>query len=145
LWTKHGPITPKRHVTAGQAPTQPMIDSYARLSWNPDTLELEKIHTQFKDNRATIARHGGVLGLELSDGLSAWKRNVRRPDFETLMERATSGVTQGIAIWLTDRLFRQPRDLERHVDLAKSGFLITVRMEPGICPILTTCTSCATR
>ncbi|WNV83847.1 recombinase family protein [Umezawaea sp. Da 62-37] len=101
-----------------------MIDSYARLSWNPDTLELEKIKTQFADNRETIIRHGGVVGLELSDGLSAWKRNVRRPDFETLMERAFSGVTQGIAIWHTDRLFRQPRDLERLIDLAKSGFLI---------------------
>lgn len=65
-----------------------MFDSYARLSWNPATHELEKIETQHEDNHATIERHRGVLGLELQDGLSAWKKNVRRKDFETLLQRA---------------------------------------------------------
>lgn len=62
-----------------------MFDSYARLSWNPTTHELEKIETQHEDNRATIERHRGVLGLELQDGLSAWKKNVRCKDFETML------------------------------------------------------------
>jgi DNA invertase Pin-like site-specific DNA recombinase len=90
----------------------------------PETGELEKIATQLADNRATIERRGGVLGLELADGLSAWKTGVRRPDWERLLERAHSGQSEGIAVWHTDRLFRQPKDLEALIDLADSGFTV---------------------
>ncbi len=51
-----------------------MFDSYARLSRMPDTGELEKIETQWADNRKVVERLGGVLGAELDDGLSAWKK-----------------------------------------------------------------------
>jgi DNA invertase Pin-like site-specific DNA recombinase len=101
-----------------------VFDSYARLSWNPSTRELEKIETQHRDNEATIARHGGTVGRYLDDGLSAWKAGVRRKDFEMLLERAQAGATQGIAVWHVDRLFRQPRDLERLIDLADHGFRV---------------------
>jgi site-specific DNA recombinase len=112
-----------RRNTAG--PTgPPVFDSYARLSWNPSTRELEKIDTQHADNDATILRHGGRAGLCLDDGLSAWKRDVRRPGFEQLLERAGRGESQGIAVWHVDRLFRQPRDLEKLIDLADQGFRV---------------------
>jgi DNA invertase Pin-like site-specific DNA recombinase len=111
-------------VSAGQTAGGPVFDSYARLSWNPSTRELEKIETQHEDNDATITRHGGTVGCYLDDGLSAWKAGVRRKGFETLLDRARSGVTQGIAVWHVDRLFRQPRDLERLIDLADHGFRV---------------------
>jgi DNA invertase Pin-like site-specific DNA recombinase len=118
----------KRDVTAGQRPRQqreqPVYDSYARLSWNPTTRELEKIEDQLSDNQATVTRLNGALGEELSDGLSAWKRNVRRPGWERLLERAASGASDGIVVWHTDRLFRQPRDLERLIELGDQGFLV---------------------
>jgi site-specific DNA recombinase len=110
-------------ITAAQT-ARPVFDSYARLSWNPSTRELEKIDTQHDDNEATIGRHGGTSGLRLDDGLSAWKRNVRRPGFERLLERASRGESQGIAVWHVDRLFRQPRDLEKLIDLADKGFRV---------------------
>jgi DNA invertase Pin-like site-specific DNA recombinase len=65
-----------------------------------------------------------VLGLELADGLSAWKTGVRRPDWEKLLRRAHTGESDGIAVWHTDRLFRQPKDLEALIDLADSGFTV---------------------
>jgi DNA invertase Pin-like site-specific DNA recombinase len=111
-------------VSAGQAGEPPVFDSYGRLSWNPTTHELEKIETQHEDNRRTVDAHGGVVGLELQDGLSAWKKTVRRKDFEKLLERAEARVSQGIAVWHVDRLFRQPRDLERLIDLADAGFKV---------------------
>lgn len=49
---------------------------------------------------------------------------VRRPDFEVLLQRAEDKVSQGIAVWHVDRLFRQPRDLERLIDLADNGFRV---------------------
>jgi DNA invertase Pin-like site-specific DNA recombinase len=107
-----------------RADRRPVYDSYARLSEMPETGELEKIATQLADNRATIERRGGVLGVELADGLSAWKRGVRRPDWERLLQRAHAGESDGIAVWHTDRLFRQPKDLEALIDLADSGFTV---------------------
>jgi site-specific DNA recombinase len=102
----------------------PVYDSYARLSWNPNTRELEKIETQLADNSRVIDRMGGTLGEPLSDGLSAWKRGVRRPGWERLLERVESGESDGIVVWHTDRLFRQPRDLERLIDLGEKGFTV---------------------
>ncbi|MGH3760529.1 recombinase family protein [Actinophytocola sp.] len=101
-----------------------MLDSYARLSKNPNTGEFEKIETQWADNRGAIDRLGGVLGVELEDGLSAWRKGVRRPGWERLLERVQSGASNGIVVWHTDRLFRQPRDLEKLIDLADKGFLV---------------------
>jgi DNA invertase Pin-like site-specific DNA recombinase len=101
-----------------------VFDSYGRLSKNPTTGEFEKIETQWGDNRGVIDRLGGVLGAELSDGLSAWKKGVRRPGWEKLLERVQSGASNEIVVWHTDRLFRQPRDLEKLIDLAEKGFLV---------------------
>src|SRR5207249_1643445 len=95
-----------------------------RLSRVPETGELEKIDVQWADNRKVIDRVGGVVGVELSDGLSAWKRGVRRPDWERLVDRVRSGVSDGVVVWHTDRLFRQPRDLETLIDLADKGYKI---------------------
>ncbi|HEX3783287.1 MAG TPA: recombinase family protein [Pseudonocardiaceae bacterium] len=121
-------MTPKRQVSAGQARRErgqaPVYDSYARLSKNPTTGELEKIDDQWADNGAVIERLGGRLGEQLSDGLSAWKRTVRRPGWEKLLERVKAGESDGIVVWHTDRLFRQPRDLEALVDLADKGFQV---------------------
>lgn len=85
----------RQKVSAGQTPDTPVIDSYGRLSRVPDTRELEKVETQHADNRKTIDRHGGKVGLELSDGLSAWKRGVRRKDWERLLERVRAGSLMG--------------------------------------------------
>lgn len=68
-----------------------MYDSYARLSWNLTTRELGKIEDQLSDNGATVERLGGTLGEELSDWLSAWKRNMCRPGWDRLLERAATG------------------------------------------------------
>lgn len=111
-------------VTAGQERRRPVLDSYGRLSRVPHTGELEKIETQWADNRKVIKRLRGVLGEELSDGLSAWKKGVRRKGWERLLERVQSGESDGIVVWHTDRLFRQPRDLETLIDLAEKGFQV---------------------
>lgn len=65
---------------------------------------------QHADNRRVIERLGGVLGVELTDDdLSAWKPTVRRPDWETLLQRLASGESDGAVVWHVDRLMRLPR------------------------------------
>ncbi|RJQ81762.1 recombinase family protein [Pseudonocardiaceae bacterium YIM PH 21723] len=115
----------KRDVSAGQdSKRRPVLDSYGRLSRVPETGELEKIETQWADNRKVVERVGATLGLELKDGLSAWRRGVRRPDWEKLLERVESGESDGVVVWHTDRLFRQPRDLEKLIELGERGVMV---------------------
>jgi len=112
----------ERDVNAGQESDRPLtLDSYGRLSRVPETGELEKIDVQWADNRKVIKRVGAVLGEELRDGLSAWKKGVRRPGWERLLERVELGESDGVVVWHTDRLFRQPRDLERLIELGERG------------------------
>ncbi|HEX3790439.1 MAG TPA: recombinase family protein [Pseudonocardiaceae bacterium] len=121
-------MAPRKKVSPGQERRargeQPVYDSYGRLSRVPETGELEKIDDQLADNQTVIGRLGGTVGEELSDGLSAWKKGVRRPGWERLLERAESGDSDGIVVWHTDRLFRQPRDLEALIELGDRGFLV---------------------
>jgi site-specific DNA recombinase len=115
----------KKNVSAGQERRQPpVLDSCGRLSRVPETGELEKIETQHADNHKVIERVGGVVGRDFSDGLPAWKRSVRRKGWEEMLDRVRSGDSDGIVVWHTDRLFRQPRDLETLIELANQGFIV---------------------
>lgn len=95
-----------------------VIDSYARLSRNPDGL-LEKTERQHTDNVRTIKHLGGTVGKLLTDdNLSAWKPGVVRKDWNILIDRLETGQSDGAAVWHVDRLMRKPKDLELLIDLA---------------------------
>ncbi len=49
---------------------------------------------------------------------------MHRPGWQRLLERVESGVSDGIVVWHTDRLFRQPRDLEKLIELGERGFKV---------------------
>lgn len=103
-----------------------VVDLYARLSQCPTDGSLEKVDTQLEDCRAVAGRNGWTIGREHRDNsLSAWRRGVRRPGWEALLARVESGEVDGVVCWHTDRLLRQPRDLERLIDLGdKRGLLL---------------------
>jgi DNA invertase Pin-like site-specific DNA recombinase len=117
-------MTTPGNETAGQGKRKPVYDNYARLSIKIDTGELEKIEDQWADNDKVIERLEGQVGVHLSDGLSAWRKGVRRPGWETLLDRLVKGVSDGVVVWHVDRLIRQPRDLERLIDLADQGYTV---------------------
>jgi DNA invertase Pin-like site-specific DNA recombinase len=51
--------------------------------------------------------------------LSAYNRAVRRPDFERLLADLQAHALDVVVVWRSDRFTRQPRDLERFLDLAE--------------------------
>lgn len=100
----------------------PVLDAYARISRNPDTGEMEKTDRQLMDVLRDIERRGARLGAILrDDNISAWKKGTVRPGWNTLVARLTLGHSNGVVCWATDRLMRQPRDLETLIDLAENG------------------------
>lgn len=109
---------PTRHTASA---TANVVDIYARLSRNPDG-KIEKIEDQVADCRAVVERRGLAVGqVHVDNNLSAWKRSVRRSGWEAMLHRIEQGKTSGVVVWHVDRLFRQPRDLEKLIDMADRG------------------------
>lgn len=55
------------------------------------------------------------------NNLSAFKRNIRRPDFELMVKDLKAGRISGILAYDIDRVYRQPRDLERVIDIYETA------------------------
>jgi DNA invertase Pin-like site-specific DNA recombinase len=103
----------------------PTCDAYARISINRLTGDLEKTDRQLGDIlHAMESRHVRLGEILRDDNSSAWKPNGKRPQFRILMQRVESGQSQAVAVWRTDRLLRQPRDLEALIDAADKGTTI---------------------
>ncbi|MFC9591489.1 recombinase family protein [Streptomyces sp. NPDC056944] len=96
------------------------VGGYRRIS-DDDTGTGDGVRTQGEDVDDLAAGHGwDVVPYEDND-LSAFKRNVRRPDFERMLKDLKAGVIDGITALDLDRLIRQPRDLERIIDIYETS------------------------
>ena len=103
----------------------PVLDVYGRISINPETGETEKVDRQIEDTLREVLRRRARLGEVLrDDGKSAWKAGAKRPGWERLLTRLETRRAAGVVAWHTDRLMRQPRDLERLIGFGDSGLLV---------------------
>lgn len=102
-----------------------VLDAYSRISKNEETGETEKTDRQLRDILEYMLRDGYRLGRILrDDNFSAWKLNGKRPDWTVLLERLKANETSGVYVWHTDRLMRQPYDLEVLIRTAEAGAII---------------------
>ncbi len=102
-----------------------VLDVYARISRNPDDGETEKTDRQLLDCLREVDRRGVRLGRVLrDDNKSAWQRSRKRPGWDVLVDRLKNRQAQGVVVWHTDRLLRQPFDLELLIQLADSGLTV---------------------
>lgn len=112
----------------------PVLDAYARISMNPETKQMEKTDRQLADCLDDIRRRRARLGQILrDDNKSANKLHCLkfcdscrklRPDFAKLVDRLEARATSGVVCWHTDRLMRQPIDLERLIWFADRGLMV---------------------
>ncbi|MFI1303934.1 recombinase family protein [Streptomyces sioyaensis] len=90
---------------------------YTRIS-RDDEGEGLGVNRQREDCERLVDLRGWTIAKIYEDNdLSAFKRNVRRPDFELMLSDLSDGLIDGIVAYDLDRLARQPRDLERLIDL----------------------------
>ncbi|PNG17937.1 recombinase family protein [Streptomyces cahuitamycinicus] len=94
------------------------LGGYARISLDKNGEELG-VERQRRDYRQVAGvRPGWEVARDYVDNdMSAFKRNVVRPEFERLLVDLQSGVIDGVIAYDLDRLARQPRDLERLIDV----------------------------
>ncbi|MGW3323922.1 recombinase family protein [Streptomyces virginiae] len=79
-------------------------------------LERKGVLKQREDVTQIAEPFGRPVKIYEDNNLSAFKRNVRRPDFENMVKDLEAGKLAGIVGYDIDRIFRQPRDLERVID-----------------------------
>jgi DNA invertase Pin-like site-specific DNA recombinase len=110
-----------------EADTRPWA-IYARLS-KAASGDLEKCEYQVELCREHAARQHPPIPLDdalvfTDNSLSAWKKRVRRPAWETMMSLAAAGELGGILVYAVDRFTRRPKDLEALIELADDHGLV---------------------
>ncbi|WP_328412914.1 recombinase family protein [Streptomyces violaceus] len=94
------------------------LGGYARISLDKDGEELGVQRQRHDYRQVAGVRPGWEVARDYIDNdVSAFKRNVVRPEFERLLVDLQSGVIDGVIAYDLDRLARQPRDLERLIDV----------------------------
>ena len=103
---------------------QPVIDVYARISRavNGETI---KTDYQVEVCSEELAERGARVGRVFTDpSLSAWQRDVVRPDWVKLMDRLESGQSDGVMFYDVTRFSRKIIEGERLVEAAERGMRV---------------------
>src|SRR5215207_2973414 len=94
---------------------------YTRLSRDPDGRQTATAR-QEKDCRALARSKGWKVAQVFEDvDLSAYKKGIRRPAYERLLEDLASGAVDGVIVWKLDRLVRRASEFERFWSVAEDA------------------------
>lgn len=93
-----------------------LVALYARISEDPNDTRLG-VQRQVDDCEALARIRGWDTEHYIDNDRSAYKRKVVRPRFEDMLTDLTGGKVQGVVVYDLDRFARQPRDLERAIDI----------------------------
>src|SRR4249919_3688563 len=89
------------------------VGIYTRLSRDMDGRQTATAR-QEKDCRAlSRSKHWKVAEVYEDVDLSAFKKGVRRPAYERLLEDIETGAVDGVVVWKLDRLVRRAAEFER--------------------------------
>lgn len=93
------------------------VGVYVRISDDTEG-EAKGVGRQQDDCCALAAvRRWNVVKIYEDNDYSAYQRKVTRPSFEQMLGDLHLGVIQGVVVYNLDRFARQPRDLERAIDI----------------------------
>lgn len=111
--------TLRDEVEEGAVPTP--VGVYLRISDDYQENESEKgkgVGRQRADCLTLVRVRRWIVGKAYEDNdVSAYRRGVVREDFEQMLNDLRLGVIKGVVVYNLDRLARQPKDLERLIDI----------------------------
>ncbi|MGW1670318.1 recombinase family protein [Streptomyces sp. NPDC002324] len=90
---------------------------YTRISRDDEGDGLGVARQREDCERLADLRGWVVAKVYQDNDVSAFKRNVRRPEFELMLSDLADSLIDGVVAYDLDRLARQPKDLERLIDL----------------------------
>ncbi|MDX6350236.1 MAG: site-specific recombinase [Streptomyces sp.] len=95
----------------------PKVAVYTRISRDDERDGLGVARQREDCERLAELRGWNIARVYEDNDLSAFKRNIRRPEFELVLSDLAAGLIDGVVAYDLDRLARQPKDLERLIDL----------------------------
>ncbi|MCF3118844.1 recombinase family protein [Streptomyces arenae] len=93
------------------------VGIYTRISRDDEGDALGVARQQQDCERLTDLRSWQAVKVYEDNDVSAFKRNVVRDEFELMLKDLRAGLIDGIIAYDLDRLARQPRDLERLIEI----------------------------
>ncbi len=100
------------------------VDVYARRSAKGDKTQ-RSTSGQVQVCKGILAERGLPAGeVHVDDGKSAWNPKVRRPGWDTIMDRLESGASGGVIVFDMERFSRKPKEGERLIDAAERGLVV---------------------
>ena len=108
------------------------IGIYTRISEDIEGSGLG-VNRQEADCRKLAKKRGWeVAGVYCDNDFSAYKTKIVRPDFERLLSDLELGAIEGVVVWDLDRFARQPKDLERAIDIFDRRNLVFATVQSDI-------------
>lgn len=98
---------------------------YTRISRDDEGDGLGVARQRQDCERLADLRGLSVAKIYEDNDVSAYKRNVRRPEFELMLSDLTAGLIDGVVSYDLDRLARQPKDLERLIEVFETRKRLT--------------------
>lgn len=96
-----------------------MCGIYTRISLDRDGTGLGVERQRMDGLKVAEGRDWPVHKVYSDNSVSAFRRGVVRPAFEQMVEDLTNGIINCVVVWKIDRMVRQPKDLERLIELAE--------------------------
>ncbi|MET9493419.1 recombinase family protein [Streptomyces sp. NPDC006552] len=93
------------------------VGIYTRISRDDEGEALGVARQQQDCERLADLRSWQAVKVYADNDVSAFKRNVVRDEFELMLNDLRAGLIDGIVAYDLDRLARQPRDLERLIEI----------------------------
>ncbi|MGW2424452.1 recombinase family protein [Streptomyces sp. NPDC001709] len=93
------------------------VGIYTRISRDDEGEALGVARQQSDCERLADLRSWQAVKVYEDNDVSAFKRNVVRDEFELMLKDLRAGLIDGIVAYDLDRLARQPRDLERLIEI----------------------------
>ncbi|MFE9602730.1 recombinase family protein [Streptomyces hokutonensis] len=90
---------------------------YTRISRDDEGDGLGVTRQRQDCERLADLRGWSVAKVYEDNDVSAYKRNVRRPEYELMLSDLAAGLIDGVVSYDLDRLARQPKDLERLIEI----------------------------
>lgn len=92
---------------------------YARISRDLTGEELG-VQRQLQDCRELAAKWGWAVGAEYVDNDRSAYSGKPRPEYLRMLADLKSGARDAVIAWHTDRLHRQPSELETYIDVCEA-------------------------
>ncbi len=113
-----------------ETPTATETAIYARISL--DRHDGAGVARQLDDCRSLAVLKGWDASEFVDNDISASRFSDRpRPAYRAMLDAVRAGSIRRIVVWHTDRLYRQPRELEELLDLAEQERLQVVTVQAG--------------